>query len=100
MALYSMGVQLLMLVARGGLSGENSIGQTLSFAFPTDQFYDLVCTYKNLVAGFVGVCMSLVNTLASWESQVCSSLRKSYSPQSHSCPPPSAPLLRRLSLTP
>lgn len=70
MALYSMGVQLLMLVARGGLSGENSIGQTLSFAFPTDQFYDLVCTYKNLVAGFVGVCMSLVNTLASWESQV------------------------------
>ena len=68
MALYSMGIQLLMLVARGGLSGETSMAQTMTLAFPTDQFYDLVCTYKDVVAGFVGICMSLINTLASWES--------------------------------
>ena len=69
MALYSTGMQMVMLVVRGGMSGETSVAQTLVLRFPTDQFYDLVCTYKDLVAGFVGMSMSLINTIASWERQ-------------------------------
>ena len=58
-----------MLVVRGGLSGESSAVQKIAIDFPTDQFYDLVCTYKDLVASFVGMCMSLFNTLVSWQNQ-------------------------------
>lgn len=64
-----MGAQVGMLVVRGGLSGESSGMQKIAIDFPTDQFYDLVCTYKDLVASFVGMCMSLFNSLASWQSQ-------------------------------
>ena len=64
-----MGAQVGMLVVRGGLSGESSGMQAVALDFPTDQFYDLVCTYKDLVGSFVGMCMSLFNSLASWQSQ-------------------------------
>lgn len=53
----------MSLLAMRGLSGE--IIQHVTLRFPTDQFYALVCSCKDMFAGLVGVGMSIGNTLGS-----------------------------------
>ena len=53
----------MSLLAMRGLSGE--IMQRVTLRFPTDQFYALICSCKDMFATLVGVGMSVGNMLSS-----------------------------------
>ena len=59
-AIYMMLLEILMFVLHG-FGG--SISQKVVLAFPTDQFYSLVCSCKDVYAGAVGIAMALMESV-------------------------------------
>lgn len=68
LAIYQFMVEMGMLFAQGASAGETSLPQSIMLRFPTDQFYDMACKYKDLSASFTGLCVSLVNSISEWAS--------------------------------
>ena len=66
LAIYQFIIEIGMLVAQGAQAGEQSLPQSVMIRFPTDQFYDMVCKYKDLSAGITGLCVSLINSISQW----------------------------------
>ena len=61
-AILSACIEMSLLAMRG-LSGE--IIHRVTLRFPTDQFYTLICSCKDMFASLVGVGMSIGNSLSS-----------------------------------
>jgi hypothetical protein len=60
-AMFMTGAELAMLVAKG-LGGQSV--RVIVLKFPTEQFYNLLCAYKDMLASVVGLCMSLGQVLS------------------------------------
>ena len=59
-AIYMVLVEIVMFVLQG-FGG--SLSQNIVLAFPTDQFYSLVCACKDVYAGAVGLGMALMESI-------------------------------------
>ena len=57
-ALYAAIIEIMMLVMRG-ISGADMISGPTMLKFPTEQFYSLVCSCKDMYASVVGLLMAM-----------------------------------------